>query len=309
MALRAPALPPGGTIGLVAPSSPAKAAGFRRAVATLRGLGYRVKAFVSPRWRDGYLAGRDDLRLRQLNRALRDPAVDAVVCLRGGYGALRLVDGVDFAALRRRPKILVGFSDITVLELAIWRHCRLVTFYGPMPAFPGPGYNWRWFRRMLSSPRALGPVPMPPEHVPRCLRPGRATGRILGGTLSLVSKLVGTPHLPKLDGALLFLEDVGEPPYKIDGYLAHLRLAGVFDRVAGVMLASFKKCRPRSRSSLSLDRVFRDYFGKAPYPVAVGFPFGHQDPMFTLPQGVCATLDAGRGTLELHDAPVVQPRP
>jgi muramoyltetrapeptide carboxypeptidase len=175
-----------------------------------------------------------------------------------------------------------------------------------MAAFAAPPYNWRWFRHMLATPRPAGPVPIPPEFTPRCLRPGRATGRILGGTLSLVSKLVGTMFLPRLDGAILFLEDVGEQPYRIDGFLAHLRLAGVLDRVAGVILANFKRCRPRGRHSLGLDRIFHDYFGKARIPVAEGFPFGHQDPMFTLPQGVLATLDASRGRLELLE-PAVSP--
>jgi muramoyltetrapeptide carboxypeptidase len=301
MILRAPALPPGGTLGIVAPSSWAKARNLRRGVATLRGFGYRVKLFCSFRWKDGYLAGRDAVRAAALNRALQDPGVDAVVCARGGYGVLRIVDRVDFAAIRRRPRIIVGFSDITVLELAIWKHCRLVTFYGPMAAFRSPPYNWRWWRHVLAARTPVGPVPLPAGHRPRFIRPGRATGRILGGTLSLVSKLVGTPHLPDLDGAILFLEDVDERPYKIDGYLAHLRLAGVLDRVGGVVLANFKKCRPRGRSSLGLDRIFRDYFGKARYPVAIGFPFGHEDPMFTLPQGVRATLDSRRGNMILRE--------
>jgi muramoyltetrapeptide carboxypeptidase len=124
---------------------------------------------------------------------------------------------------------------------------------------------------------------------------------VLGGTLSLVSKLVGTPWLPDLRGAILFLEDVDEHPHKIDGYLAHLRLAGILDRVAGVILANFKRCGPRRPSDLEPERIFRDYFRNARYPVALDFPFGHRDPMAALPQGVWSTLNAGTGTLRLHD--------
>ncbi len=298
------ALRPGGTIGIVAPSSRAKARNLARGVAILRGFGYRVKLHCSPALRDGYLAGPDAVRARLFNRAFADPTVDAVLCERGGYGALRMLEGVDFAAIRPHPKIFVGFSDITILQLALWTKLRLVTFYGPMVAFPGPAYNWRHLWRALSSPRSAGFVPVPPPHRPEFIRPGRATGRIFGGTLSLVSKLVGTPYLPDLRGAILFLEDVDEPAHKLDGYLAHLRLAGVLGRLGGVILANFKRCGSRSARVLPLPRIFRDYFGRAPYPVATGFPFGHRDPMFTLPQGVRATLDSRRGGLVLEEAGV-----
>jgi len=156
---------------------------------------------------------------------------------------------------------------------------------------------------VVSDPRPVGPVPLPPGWRPKFLRPGRVRGRLFGGTLSLISKLVGSRYLPNLRGAILVLEDVDEKPYKLDGYLAHLRLAGVFDRIGGLVLANFKRCGPR-RNSLSLEQVFADYFRRAPYPVAVHMPFGHLDPMFTLPLGVRATLDSRINNLVLEESGV-----
>ncbi len=297
------ALAPGATLGIVAPSSWARARNLRRGVAHLERSGYRVKLFCSPHLTYGYLAGPDRVRARLLERAFADPAVDAILCERGGYGALRMVDLVDFRIMRRHPKIFVGYSDITVLHMALYTQANLRTFYGPMVAFPAPAYTWRSLWRVLSDPRPVGPVPLPPGWHPTFLRPGRATGRLFGGTLSLVSKLVGTRYLPDLRGAILFLEDVNEKPYKLDGYLAHLRLAGVFDCIGGLVLANFKNCRS-PRESLSVDEVFRDYFRRAPYPVAVHLPFGHLNPMFTLPLGGRATLDARRRNLVLEEGGV-----
>lgn len=301
--IRPPALRPGDTIGIVAPSSWAKARNLRKGVAHLVRSGYRVKLFCSPRLMVGYLAGPDRIRARLLERAFADPAVKAILCERGGYGALRMVDLVDFSLIRRHPKIFVGFSDITVLHMAMFTTAGLTTFYGPMVAFSSPAYSWRSLWRALSDPSPVGPVPMPFGWQPTFLRPGRATGRLFGGTLSLISKLVGTRYLPDLKGAILFLEDVDEKPYKIDGYLAHLRLAGVFDRIGGLILANFKNCRPR-RNSLTLDEIFRDYFKRAPYPVALHMPFGHLGPMFTLPLGVRATLDSRSGNISLEESGV-----
>lgn len=290
-------LRPGGTIGVIAPSSWAKPAALARGVATLKSFGYRVKLHCRPGLKDGYLAGPDAVRARLVNAALRDRSLDAILCERGGYGMLRIVDRLDFAALARRPIPFVGFSDLTVFELALWKTHRMTSCYGPMIAFESPRFNWTHLWRMLSNPEPAGRVPVPPPFRPRFLRPGRATGRILGGTLSLVAKLVGTKWLPDLTGAILFLEDVDEKPHKLDGYLAQLRLAGILDRVAGVILANFARCAPRRKADLPLERIFRDYFGRAPYPVAVDFPFGHRDPMFTIPQGVGARLDSSTRSL------------
>jgi len=301
--IRPQALRAGDTLGIVAPSSWAKARNLRKGVAHLERSGYRVKLYCSPRLMYGYLAGPDRIRARLLERAFADPAVKAIVCERGGYGALRMVDQVDFSLIRRHPKIFVGFSDITVLHMAMATQANLTTFYGPMVAFSSPAYTWRSLWRALSDARAAGPVALPAGSQPTFLRPGRATGRVFGGTLSLISKLVGTRYLPELKGAILFLEDVDEKPYKIDGYLAHLRLAGVLDRIGGLVLANFKNCRPR-RNSLSLAEIFRDYFGRARYPVALDMPFGHLGPMFTLPLGVRATLDSRIRNLSLEESGV-----
>ncbi len=305
--LKPKALFPGATIGIVAPSSWAKDVRLRRGLAWLAKTGFKVKLFLSPKLKYGFLSGPDQVRARLFNQAFADSQVDAVICARGGYGALRMLDKIDFDRIRQNQKIFVGFSDITAIHLALYKKTGLCSFHGPMAADFGTAYDRQNLLKVLSSKTAFGKVPFPKGMRPKFMRPGKAAGPLLGGNLSLIVKLFGTPYQPSFEGGILFLEDIGEYPHRIDGYLAQLRLTGVFDQIAGLILADFKDCErpPRARFRMPLKRIFKDFFGCAPYPVALNFPFGHSKNKFTLPLGVRAVLDSKKGSLILDEAGVV----
>ncbi len=311
-----PILPPrlvsGATVALVAPSGPLlERDDLTRAREMVEAMGYQSRLMPHADRVYGYLAGRDDERIADLNAALTAADVDAVWCIRGGEGMNRIVHRLDFDGFARRPKPVIGFSDITVLLLSLWTRTGVVTFHGPMARSPMPNFQ-RWhFDRVLTTlgvPGTLGrPAPAPEVLVPTAgrifpLHGGTATGRLVGGNLTLLQALIGTPYFPDLTGAILFLEDVNESVYRIDRILAHLRLAGGLDGLAGVAIGRFTDVG--SNTGLGLDEVLDTYFGPLNIPVAVGFPFGHIDDQWTLPIGVEAELDADRGELRLLEAAV-----
>jgi muramoyltetrapeptide carboxypeptidase len=262
----------------------------------------------------GYLAGTDDERLFDLNQALQDSTVTAVWCIRGGYGVTRLLHRVDFAALARRPKALIGFSDITALLNAVSRAAQVVAFHGPVARASMPAFARAHFERVLTRAESPGRLGRPAEPagvlVPQesrivTLRGGTAEGPLAGGNLTLLQCLIGTPWFPDLTGAILFLEDVGEQLYRVDRALAHLRAIGALDRLAGVMVGRFTDLDRAGRDgALGLDQVLTNYFGPLNIPVASGFPIGHIDAQWTLPLGVRARLDADAGEVELLEPAV-----
>lgn len=287
-------LSPGDRIAIIAPSSPPKQqeqleTGIRR----LQDAGYRVEVgreVLTPR---GYLAGTDAERLEEFNRYLRRDDVKVLCCVRGGYGALRLLPHLDYEAARRSPKILVGYSDITALHLAFYHKAGWQGLSGPLVV------EWadlddataQQFQARLS-PEAPYTVNGPNGEPLRAMRPGTAEGVLLGGNLSMFVRLLGTPFLPPLDGAILFFEDVGEQPYRIDALLAQLRLAGILDRIGGLILGAFTAWQSNhDRPTLTPDEVIYDYFHDAPYPVATGLVYGHFPVKSTIPVGVRARLE------------------
>ncbi len=313
--IRAPRLAPGCRVALVAPSGPLlERDDLTRAEELCRALDYEPVLAPHAGNRHGYLAGTDDERLADLNAALGDPAIDAVWCIRGGYGLTRILHRVDYAALADRPKAVIGFSDITALLAAITAVTGIVTFHGPTARAPMPAFSRRHFEQVLTSTGPagrLGRIPPPADVlVPRddrivTLAGGRAEGPLMGGNLSLLQCLLGTPYLPAFDGAILFLEDVGEDLYRVDRMLSHLRLAGVLDRLAGVAVGRFTEMkRTAADGALGFDEVLATFLEPLGIPAAYGFPIGHTDRQWTLPLGVRARLDAGTGELELLDAAV-----
>lgn len=298
------ALFPGATIGIVAPASWAKDFKLRRGLKWLQKSGFKTKLFLSPILKYGYLSGPDEVRARLFNQAFADKGVDAIICARGGYGSLRILDKIDYALVKKNPKIFVGFSDITALHLALYKKTGLCTFHGPMVADFGTAYNRKYLLQTLTSKKPFGLITLPKGCKPKFLRPGKATGPLLGGNLSLIAKLCGTPFFPSLKGVILFLEDTGEYPHRIDGYLAQLRLAGVFNQISGLILAEFTKTGPLKKNELPLRTVFADFFHNAPFPIALNFPFGHSANKFTLPLGIRATLDSRKQKLILLEAGV-----
>lgn len=313
--MRPPRLGARSRIAIVSPSGPClDADDLARAIELCQRLGFEPQPGTHALDRMGYLAGTDAQRVRDLNVAIRDPDVDAIWCLRGGYGLTRILDEVDYGALEARPRVLIGFSDVTALLLAASATTGVVTFHGPTARQAMPAFTHRHFDRVLlhAAPAGLlehlpspADVLVPRENRVVTLAPGMAEGPLLGGNLSLVQCLIGTPFLPAFDGAILFLEDVNEPIYRIDRMLAHLRAAGVLARLAGVALGRFTEIpRDNADGALGLQEVLTTYFGPLGIPVASGLPIGHVTDQWTLPIGVRARLDAGAGTLELLEAAV-----
>ncbi|MGX1757149.1 S66 peptidase family protein [Streptomyces lydicus] len=296
--VRAPRLRPGDRVAVVAPSGPLAPERLDRGLDVLRG--WDLDPVAAPHARDThptlrYLAAADEERARDLQEAWCDPAVKAVFAARGGYGAQRMVDLLDWDALRAAaPKPLVGFSDVTVLHEAFAVRAGVSTLHGPAVAgevFLKDDATREHLRRTLFAPETVRAVVSPTA---RPLVPGRAHGITLGGCLTMLATEVGTPRARRgAAGGLLLLEDVGEPPYRIDRALTQLLRAGWLDGVAGVVLGSWARCGPYER----VREVLRDRLGGLGVPVAEEFGFGHGDSALTLPLGVPAELDATAGTL------------
>lgn len=313
--IRPPKLLPGNRIGLVAPAGPLlERDDITRAEALCRALGYEPVIGPNVYARHGYLAGTDDERLSDLNGALQDPSIDAIWCIRGGYGAIRLLDRVDYGAMASRPKALIGFSDITSLLNAVTRLTGVVTFHGPVARAAMPVFSRRHFERVLASaeaPGLLGRLPqatdvlVPQENRIVSIGGGVAEGPLAGGNLTLLQCTIGTPYFPDLAGAILFLEDVGEDLYRVDRMLAQLRLIGALRCLAGVAVGRFTDLRRSDGDgALGFYEVLATYFAPLGIPVAYGFPIGHIDAQWTLPLGVRARLDATKGELELLEPAV-----
>jgi muramoyltetrapeptide carboxypeptidase len=305
----------GSRISLVAPAGPlVERDDVTRASELCRALGYVPTVAAHALDRYGYLAGGDDARLDDLNAALTAPDVDAVWCIRGGYGITRLLDRVDFAGFARHPKPVIGYSDITALLVALYQETGVVTFHAPTARASMPAFARRHFERVLGRAEPAGrldslPLPadvlVPEQNRVIAIREGVAEGRLVGGNLTLLQCLAGTAFSPALDGAILFLEDVGEEIYRIDRMLAHLRLAGILARAAGVLIGRFTEVGRRGADGvIGLEEVLETYLAPLGVPVAWGFPVGHIADQWTLPLGVRARLDAGAGTLDLLEAAV-----
>ena len=312
--VRPPRLVSGQRVALVAPASaPETPADFRHAETACRALGLTPVLGPNARKRIGYLAGSDEERLADLNAALADPTTDAVWCLRGGYGITRVLDRVDLAPLARRPKVIIGYSDITALLLAVTHLTGIVTFHGPVALARLTTFTRRHLERVLLRAAPAGVLDaLPPARrsaaraaLPVSLSGGVASGPLLGGNLTLLHGLLGTPYFPDPRGAILFLEDVGEPLYAVDRMLSHLRLAGALDRIAGVAVGQFGAMKRRERDRpMTLEDVLRHYFEPLGVPVVLGFPIGHIESQWTIPIGVRARLDADACSLELLEPAV-----
>jgi len=303
-------LPKNAVIGIVAPASPLDEAAVERAVQKFRARGHRVKLSLGYRQARGYLASDDEVRAAELNGFFADPQVDAIVCLRGGYGSPRILDRIDYDLIRKNPKIFVGYSDITALLNAIHQRSGLVTFHGPMAVDFGRGgvtkyaenYFWPAFapRTALFDDWGRGGPAGRSRLV--TLVAGQADGVLVGGNLSVLVATIGTPYEVRAEGAILFLEDVGEKPFRIDRMLNQLRLSGKLARFEGVILGSFSGCR--GNAGVTVDDVLDEYFGRLRAPVLKGFPTGHISDQVTLPVGLRVRLDASAKRVALLESAV-----
>jgi muramoyltetrapeptide carboxypeptidase len=288
-------LGPGARIALIAPSSPFDEAGFELGVARLRRR-YEVSYEAQILERRGFLAGDDQRRLRELRAALASPRVDVVMAARGGYGATRIAPLIAAEEVRQHAPLLVGFSDVSALH-ALWAHAGVSSLHGSMVAALGR-VSEPLFERFCAA--LEGRFPERFEGLTR-FAPGVAEGVLLGGNLAVVCALLGTRLFPPLANAVLFLEDVGERPYRVDRMLTSLRNAGVLSAVRGIVLGAFEQGEP-GPDGVSLADVLRERTEDLGVPVLSGLPAGHIDDNQELPFGRRVTLDADRGVLHIHDA-------
>ena len=307
-------LKPGDGIAIVFPASfPEESeAVIGEAANKLRKKGFKVKIAGNSRLRHGYLSGTDKQRASALMAAFKDPEIKAIWCYRCGYGCPRMLDRLDYKVIKENPKILIGMSDITALHAAVGKEAGVVTFLGPnVKDIFGPdrkkevSYSetelWRGVMAMTYPKKGY----LIPAKDGKPLKSGLGKGELAGGNLSLVVSLIGTPWEIDTKGKILVLEEVNEPPYKIDRMLNQLKLSGHLDDPAGVILASWKGCQTKApESSLSLNQVFEEYFGDKTYPVLVGFPSGHIEDQTTLPLGAQAELNSTQKTLRILEDPV-----
>ena len=311
------ALQPGDTIGLITPSTyvsdPDRLALVDR---TVRYFGLKPKWGKNVRKQAGYLGGSIADRVADLHAMFADPEVRGIFAIRGGYGAAQLLDRIDYNLIRANPKVFLGYSDITALHLAINKKAGLVTFHGPVMTSQFTGYTQKYFRKALFDTSPIGPAGNPdetntlrPAHTLRTVRNGTASGRLIGGNLTLVSTTMGTPYEIDTAGRLVFLEDVGEEPYRIDRMLTQLRLAGKFDSAAGIIWGECQDCAPNDykpsfQSTFSLGEIVDNILGDLKIPVLSGLTIGHTSDQLTLPEGVMATLDADKQELVITEAGV-----
>ncbi len=311
MVIKPPALKSGSTLGIIAPSSPAReSACVEKGISVLEDMGFKIALAPNALKKNMYLAGTDMERLDDLHGVFMNVEVDGIVCLRGGYGSMRLLAQIDYKVIRDHPKILIGYSDITALQLAIWKETGLVTFSGPMLDTdfgnePGD-FTITQFLKAVTRTSTLGAIPNQPDFEPLVIYPGRCSGRLTGGNLSLVVSSLGTPYEIDTRGTILFLEEIGEPPYRVERMLQQLRLAGKLDEAAGVVFGECVGCVAKHiETSFTLLEVFMDMFTVLKKPCFYGLGAGHGAHKATLPLGVKAEMDAGKCLLTITGQAVI----
>ena len=307
----------GNTVALVSPASATfQSIDVQIAKESLEALGLTVHLGEHLLERHGYLGGDDKARATDINALFADKEVAAIHPIRGGWGSSRVLPVLDFDLIRRNPKVLLGYSDITALLLAIHAKTGLVTFHGPIGMGRWDAFSIDYYKRVLfdgetltyqnkhdlSETNAL----IQTEFRVQTITPGTARGRLLGGNLTVLTGIVGSPYLPDWDNAILFTEDVHEEPYRIDRMLTQLKLAGVLNRIKGFVFGSCSECAPGEGSygALTLEEIFNDHIKPLGIPAWQGAMIGHQQPQWTLPEGLEVEIDATAGTIRLTEAPV-----
>ena len=297
--VKPPRLMQGDTVGIVAPAGPFDPKKFMKGKAVLELMGFRTFFDEGIFQKHGFFAGTDVQRADQVNRLFADSAIRAVVCARGGYGSMRILPFLDFETIQKNPKIFVGFSDISVLLSVLDDRCGLVTFHGPVVTTLANAIEETIaaMRTALKSNTALELTPK--EGI--VIKSGVSSGIVAGGNLTTLCHLVGTPYAPRFNGKILFIEDVGEAPYRIDRMLTQMKLAGCFEGLKGLFLGSFEECG-------QLDEIFRivqEIFRDVNIPILAGFEIGHGRINITIPIGLEATLDTDQQILTFHEPATV----
>jgi muramoyltetrapeptide carboxypeptidase len=299
LVIKPPRLKRGDKIGVISPAGPVNESDLQPGLKILRSSGFEVHLGPHVYSSGAYLAGDDEVRLRDLHNMFRDPEIDAVFCARGGYGSPRLLDMIDYDLIKENPKIFVGYSDITALLMAVHGKTGLITFHGPMVReLPkNKSRNWGNLLRLLSSSQSLK-LSLTEK---TALVPGKAKGPLIGGNLSLICNLLGTPFLPSLGGCILFIEERKEPIYRLDRMLNQLALSGELKRLSGLIAGQFEGCGDTAAIYGLLIEIVSDL----EIPLATGLPVGHGPENIALPLGAVAVLDTNQMTLSITEACVM----
>ena len=310
MIIKPPRLKPHGTIGVITPASPVKPDRLQRGIAYFERKGYRIELGKHVQKGKGYLAGTDAERLEDLHTMFSNPAIDAIICARGGYGTPRILDKIDYAIIRNNPKIFIGYSDLTALQLAIFQKTGLITFSGPMLGveFAEEEISVSMeanFWRLISEPIAFGAMaPMHRGDYP-VIAKGDVTGRLLGGCMALINCIIGTEFLPDLKDAVLLFEDVGESPMRVDRYLSQLRYAGILKAAAGIVIGRFEDSETEDEMRYKrLTNLLHDYFDTFSGPVINKFEYGHFPAKYTIPIGANVRLRTDPATVDILESVV-----
>lgn len=301
----------GNTIGIVSPASAIfESEPYEIATESLQAMGLKVKLGEFVKSRHGHLAGTDQERATELNAMFKDDSVDAIICLRGGSGAARILPLLDYEAIKANPKIFCGYSDITALHLGIYEKTGLVTFHGPLATSTWNEFTVDHFKSLLFDAEALrlenpeggGKYLTQVNNRIRTIQPGKAKGELLGGNLSVLTGIMGSSYFPTdWSNKILYLEDVDEPIYAMDRMLTQIQLAGIFDKISGFIFGKCTRCEPGGKGygSLTLEEVIDHYIKPLNIPAFSGSMIGHIDEMFTFPNGIEAEIDAENGTIKL----------
>ena len=306
------ALTKGGTIGVCSPSAAtAEHADIILAKGVIEALGYKARLAPNILARRGHLAGTDAMRANDLNNLFSDTDVGAIFCLRGGSGAARILPLLDYTMIRNNPKPLMGYSDITALHNALLAKTGMISFHGPNASSEWNPFHVEQFKSLFEARKHMHYQNLPKaddelvntKYLTQTITAGKATGRLIGGNLTVLTALAGSDYLPDFNGAILFLEDIDEAPYRIDRMMSTLKLMGALDKIAGFVFGDCNECKPgRGYGSLTLDDIFADYIKPLGIPAYRGAMIGHIKRQFILPVGALIELDANKGTLKMREA-------
>ena len=287
-------LRPGDTVGIVAPSSPFNPKTFDQGIRTLESMRFQVSVPVGLDQKEGYLAGPDAHRADLVNRLFADKEIKAILCAKGGFGSIRILSLLDYAAIRENPKVFIGFSDVSALLAVLYARCGLVTFHGPMVTTLGNATE-ETQGALLSAVSSDTRLELKPKEG-TIIRSGSASGPVIGGNLTTLCHLLGTPFEPDFKGHILLIEDRGEETYRIDRMLTQMKHAGSFDGLAGLILGSFEDCGQLD----DVIRVVTDIFKDVDIPILTGFDIGHGKNNISIPIGLKATLSTEQQRLIFH---------
>ena len=296
--IKPPALKKGSVIGIVAPASPPSTTEkIIKGAEYLERIGYRVELGKNLFAKKGYLAGEDIDRATDINNFFGNQKIKAIFSLRGGYGTPRILDKINYNLIKNNPKIFVGYSDITALQLAIFKKTKLITFSGPMVGVEmWKSFNHfeeEFFWKMLTSKRKIGEVVLDEPLKLKFISKGLAKGRLLGGNLSMIASICGTEFFPDFKNSILFFEEIEEAPYRFDRLLSQLKNSKVFEKISGIAIGQLTEMKPSNDSpTLEINEILKEYFKGIKKPVVENLPFGHISKKITMPIGAMVELNS-----------------